>query len=140
VPERMNVRDLEGAPLACNEARLSLVAARLALLSETVVLHEPAHGGVARKNTELVLHAAECDEVVMHELVAPAGVLMAQGAERLLHPQRDAWVRASMARNLARQCFDWLLSVACDVKPALDGFCAETHRLTRRRMRPSARG
>ncbi len=78
VPERVHVADLEGPPLAGDEARLQLVASRLAPLAQAVMLHVATHARVAGQRPELRLLPRQDDQVVVDELEAPPRVVLAQ--------------------------------------------------------------
>jgi hypothetical protein len=138
VPERVDVAHLERAALARDEVGIELVAARPAAFSEAVLLHETAEARVARRWTERGIFSREHDEVVADELKAPARMLAAKPPDLGRHRLRHARMAAGMLGHFARQRRDGVLLVLGRVEPALDGFLAEAHGLTRGRVPPGA--
>ena len=109
VPETVDVRDLERAALAGNEARLGLVAARLAALAEAVMLHVPANRGVARHGPEPWILSRNHGEIVPHELVAPSRMVAAQLADLRGDRVRDGRVGTGVLVDLALEGADGIL-------------------------------
>ncbi len=147
VPQLVDVADFVGALLergpghdrkACGAVPHARPLPFLA--QQTLVPHEAAHRWVRGHRMQGRVFVGQRHQVVVMELVAPAGVLLILGLDGLHKPAGHGGMRARLSWHLALQRREGIHYVLGPVVPALDRGGAEADPLFGRRMLVVLRG